>query len=434
MEIALFCAYLLLLLALVLRVPFFRIPHVPEKLPAAVFLFKLLCGFVLVYVYTRHYPSRETADMYKFFDDSKVLHDALADNPLHFLKMLTGLYGEPGELQPYFEAMRWWDTPLYPDSYNESRILIRFNAFVRLFSFGWFSIHVLFMTFLSFTGCVALYRLFVKREPELVAGSFIAAFLLPSVLFWTSGVLKEGIVMSAMGLLLYLLLTPWRTLNPGRILLLLGATALLAATKAYVLLCLAPGLLAFYLSRNRAHRLYYFLGVNALLLLTALNLYRISPSLDVVHILCYKRGEYIYLAERTFTGSLITRNYLDFHWYSILAESPVALFNALFRPHLLELKSVMYLPPALENLFLLLVCALAIAFPRRPLQQGLFYLFLNYALLLLLLTGLTTPVLGSLVRYKTATLPLLFFAVFQLVNEKKIREFLRHRGQKSIGL
>jgi hypothetical protein len=146
----------------------------------------------------------------------------------------------------------------------------------------------------------------------------------------------------------------------------------------------------------------------------------INAHWDLAYILTFKRGEYIYLAEHTGAGSLLYNNYLDFTWGGLFLESPMALGYVLFRPFIAEAHSLLLLLPALENLlFLLLLLAIACSWPFKKLTNQAFWLFcINFVLLNYLLVGLTTPVMGSLVRYKVTAWPFLLVALLMLFNKK----------------
>ena len=47
-------------------------------------------GFGLFLIYSYHYPYRQDADTFKYFDDSKYMYDAFWKNPGDYFKMLLG--------------------------------------------------------------------------------------------------------------------------------------------------------------------------------------------------------------------------------------------------------------------------------------------------------------------------------------------------------
>jgi len=76
--------------------------------------------------------------------------------------MLLGIGNDSPYFDAYYKEMNNWYRVFESNIYNDSHTIIRFNAAMRLFSFGYFNVHTVFMCFLSFTGLVALYRFFVR--------------------------------------------------------------------------------------------------------------------------------------------------------------------------------------------------------------------------------------------------------------------------------
>ena len=216
-----------------------------------VFLLKVGFGFVLVWIYTRYYPDRKTADIFKYYDDAAVLFSAFDNgNYGDYLRMLSGIAND----SPYFDTtyytkMDHWYRQYDFGTYNDNHTIIRFNALVMLFSFGSFLTHTVFMCFISLWGLTALYRAFSGYLAGKTKALFASVFLLPSVLFWGSGVLKEGILLFALGFLVYSVLQLFihkRNL-PVNALMLVVSVFLLLINKQYLLAAAAPALLCFLL-------------------------------------------------------------------------------------------------------------------------------------------------------------------------------------------
>ncbi|MCC6836969.1 MAG: hypothetical protein IT234_00405, partial [Bacteroidia bacterium] len=203
MEIILSLAYTTFFVFLIQKIRFFELSGISKKWVTGAFLLKVIAGFAVWAIYTFYYTDRATSDIYKYFDDSKVIFDALKSNPSHYLAMLTGIGNDGADFNQYYYQMNFWARAHDTNVLNDSHTIIRFNALVRLFSMGYFNVHTVFMCFLSFIGLVAIYKTFseflIDKKKEL----FFVVFLLPSVLFWGSGVLKEGILFFALGVMIY---------------------------------------------------------------------------------------------------------------------------------------------------------------------------------------------------------------------------------------
>ena len=117
--------------------------------------------------------------------------------------MLLGIGNDTPEFQQYYEQMNYWARKIDSNIYNDSHTIIRFNTIVRFFSLGYYNVHTVFICFLSLIGLTGIYKTFIPYLQDKKRELLFAVFLLPSALFWGSGVLKEGLIFFALGLLIY---------------------------------------------------------------------------------------------------------------------------------------------------------------------------------------------------------------------------------------
>jgi hypothetical protein len=108
---------------------------------------------------------------------------------------------------------------------------------------------------------------------------------------------------------------------------------------------------------------------------------------------------------------------LDDNPVSFAKTSIVGFYNSFCRPLFFDMKGITGFIASLENLFVLLLCFLAIFFYRKgnP-QQNLIFFCLFFVLANHLIIGTIVPVSGAIVRYKTTTLPLLLCALSLAIN------------------
>ncbi|MBC7862764.1 MAG: hypothetical protein IAF38_07305 [Bacteroidia bacterium] len=132
---------------------------------------------------------------------------------------------------------------------NDCRTIIRFNAFFDLFAFGAFHVNTVMMCFLSFSGLTALYRAFQKYFPSKKNLLICAVFLAPALLFWSSGILKEGILTFTMGFFIYsfLQIVLEKKYSAGIFAILILSGLLFFVNKVYILFTLFPALFCFVL-------------------------------------------------------------------------------------------------------------------------------------------------------------------------------------------
>ncbi|MFM9008259.1 MAG: hypothetical protein ACKORE_06745, partial [Bacteroidota bacterium] len=128
-------------------------------------------------------------------------------------------------------------------------------------------------------------------------------------------------------------------------------------------------------------------------------------------LLSAKRDEFIRLATEVKAGSIIPMQPMEPGWLGLLVECPGALFRALFYPMPNQVSGLLGWMSVLENLivlfFMLWMMVQARHSGNRPGAAALVALL--FALALMLLASLVTPVIGALVRYRVPALPFLLF-------------------------
>jgi len=260
------CIYIFIFCALIYFLPFFRDNSIKRRVFISVFLLKIIAGFFLTWIYTNYYPDRQTADIYKYFDDSKIIFSSVQNHHYtDYFKIMSGIRNDNVYFnETYYSKMNHWFKHYDFGTYNDDHTIIRFNAFVMLFSFQNFNIHTICMCFICFLGLTALFKTFVTYFINKEKLLFAALFLIPSVVFWSSGVLKEGILLFALGFLFYSFfhIFVFKRHILLNIICLILASFLILINKNYLLLAVAPALLCFYCVNkfNIIRPLLFYLG------------------------------------------------------------------------------------------------------------------------------------------------------------------------------
>jgi hypothetical protein len=392
-----------------------------------VFVLKITAGVVMYLLYTYYYTDRSTADIFKYFDDSKVMHDALFKNPVDFFRMIFSIGNDtPHFTEEYYKHMHNWFRIYESNIYNDSHTIIRLNALLRIFSFGYYNVHTVFMCFLSLIGLVGLFRFFDQQVCGRRKELFFAFFLIPSVVFWGSGVLKEGILFFGLGMMLwhtYLLIQKKRIIFS--MLAIIMSFVLLLFTKFYVLTLQIPLMIAYvWCELTARHQCLLKFGVTLTIFAAImLNMHYLVPEYDFVAILVQKQNDFLNLAHSVNSGSMISMEPLTASPWSLLKNSPLALYSTLFRPWFFEGGSPFIILAGIENLLIIVIFFVALIFRRTRIQNlSLFLLCLCFAFGIIVLTGLTTPVMGAMVRYKVPALPFLVMVFIMLTDKTKLNK------------
>jgi hypothetical protein len=364
-------------------------------------------------------------DMFLYFSYGEILARMMERDPLHVIPEVTalllhnrphlplGIIGAGSGTGTMSALAAWTFYLLGPSKYAAS------IAFAML----------------SLCGKIAIYRVFrANVDPAFRWPVAIAAFFVPSFVFWSSGLIKEAVVVAGFGWSLFGLHLWIREARPvPGWALMMGGTILMLLIKPYILfpLVLAGGSWYYWarsLKRGRVRvRPTYFavaavLGVGGVVLLGhyfpeyALDNFtaRTSELQQLGRGYQGLRGG----SHFTLSGEIPTT------FVGQLAYAPAALLTSLFRPVLFEVHNPLMLANAVETTALTLLFA-RILFTRnlrnvrRQIADDPFLVFcFVFVVAFGIAVGLASSNLGTLSRYRCLLLP--FFVVLLLVLGKPL--------------
>lgn len=426
--------YLFLCFLGIRYLPFFK--HVlSTRLLIVLFLLKVFAGIGLYIIYTHFYPDRCNADIFKYFDDSSIMFAALYDKPWDYIKMMTGIANDNDYFNHmYYYKMNNWFRLFDSSALNDNHIIIRLNAFFHLFSFGYYQVHNVFMNFISFTGLVALYKGFFKLFPDKKYSLMFVVFLIPSVLFWTSGVLKEGLLVFGLGFLIYSLLNLLHEPFRSKHLIMLGFSVLvLFQVKVYIIAILFPLLIIYGWVSKKPSYIFYKYGLSLLFglaLITVLAL--IYPAYDIIEIVNIKQLSFINVAKVMNSGSFIAPPVINDNPLTWITGMMHGFFNVFVMPIGYFKTNFLMLFSAVENALILCISAWA-CFKIKPLAfremnflvLSVLFVFLSYSLI-----GIITPVMGAIVRYRIPAIPFWGLACIAFMHthpfENKVNQYMKY--------
>ena len=419
LELFLSIGYAAFFVFLIGKMKIFRTEAIPTHTYKLLFLVKLAAGFFLYLIYTRYYPDRSTADIFRYFDDSDIMYQSLFTKPYDFFRMLTGYHAADPDLQPYYDAMRnWYNTDMI---FNDTRTMIRFSALMKVFSMRLYYPHAVLMCFLSLLGLTGIYRLFISALPGRELVLMVAVYLMPSTLLWTSGLIKEAFLMFALGMLFYTIqqIVEGNKKDALQYLKLMLFLYCLFLIKPYIIFMMIPGVTAWLMFKyfpNR--RLVVMISTYAVYAAIMIFSAEVILGQKIPNLLTSKQNEFYFVAERDHANSVIDIPRLDGTYASLFKNAPQSFVNVLFRPSILEIKNPLMLFAAAENFFLILFILFAIVMALKNKVRevpDLFYIALFFSSAIFVLTGLVTPILGAVVRYKVPAYPFFLFVVIAII-------------------
>ena len=414
---------IILLVYLSYRLRFFYLDELPRWAAPALFAVKLFFGFALWAVYTFYYTDRSTSDIYKFYDDAHYVHLAYSENKSAFAGLMCG--SEDTSLETYTGQMKNWERNFNKAvPFNENRFMIRLNALMMFVSGENIHVHTIFFCFLSFIGCILLLKLFQHFAEAGKKKWVILTILFPSFLFWTSGGLKESLIILGIGLFLYGFLLR-RERGFAAVLIFLSGIAILLLTKYFLLICMLPALAAYYIFINRTTPREVILKYAGVIVLTMILLQCIAPidkRTNFARIISKKQKYAIAEAKYMKAGSYSEVPVVDSTMVSVVVNLPVGLWNSMMKPYIWQNRNPMMILSAAENIAILVFLILAIIYRDRKKTYDynvLLFLCLSVGLYFSVI-GIMTPVLGNLVRYKVVMMPLLVFVLLYIADMNRI--------------
>lgn len=177
----------------------------------------------------------------RFLNEGKILNNVFYKSPYDYFKLLIGFKEHEELIHKYLMETFLWDSGNYT-IVNDSRTVIRLHSLIHFISFSSAFIHNLFMCFISLFGIKHLFYAFNKYTKIKGSYFFMILVLIPSLLFWTSGILKEPFLFLGIGLFFRGLLKADDSKRLRITYVILGVI-ILSAIKPYVLFALIPGIL-----------------------------------------------------------------------------------------------------------------------------------------------------------------------------------------------
>ncbi|MFD2248074.1 hypothetical protein [Pontibacter ruber] len=403
-------------------------------------VFKLSCGVLLGLLYQYHYGAGDTLT---YFNGSLQLTALARQDSGAYLRLL--LFNDFGS-----EALRA-SLPFtsFPD-FSNSFFIIKIISLLNLLTGSSYYLNALYFSLFSFWGSAKLAAILSKYYPEARAAAIIAFLFFPSIIFWGSGLLKDGIMMGSMCWLVAfaLELGKGQPVKPITLILLPFMLYIFVRMKLFLAAVLLPVLLAYLLIRWLAKYKPAFrkVGVQVMVLLmmtvlagAALTQIGVIYNLDFIFEQVVKNHEV--LLAQSLHGPHISLDNLEPTFASMLRHASEAFLSSIYRPFVWESRQSLYLLTGAENLLLLVLTVLSIAsFVNGKYKVSLFYVaLLIYILVAATMIGLSTPNFGSLSRYRIAFLPFLVYLLLQsyyarLVMERVAAAYTRLKARKTTHL
>jgi hypothetical protein len=367
----------------------------------ALFL-KVLAGIGLGLLYRYYYAGGDT---FYFYSEATELVNLFHSNTLEYIQFL----------------FRHPEVDSSEEGSLRTTFLVKVISFFGIFTGSNYWITSLWFSFISFLASFHLFKVVTKHFNKSEIAASLAFLFLPSIIFWSSGIIKESLGLAALFVTAayYLKIMKGEKWTVYGFLMVLFCLWIVWNLKYYWLAVFLPVVLTslvchygfLYFKISSGYKLISWL---ALFLLLTFGISLTRPNFYLDRILGVIAENYSAFESISDKSSLIEYYNLSANWQSILLNSPGALFSGLFRPFLWEADNLLKIIISVENLLILVLWFASLnrlkTFLVAP-HKLLTLSVIVYTILLCIFLALSTPNFGSLSRYKVGFLPFFVFLI-----------------------
>lgn len=406
----LFFIYLVLFCWLLTKIKIIRNCGIDQRIIIALFLVRIAAGLINGYINFYYYPGTDTAS---FHHDGIVEYHLLFNNPKEYF---IDLFKYNHNYSALLDAKNsFWNN-------LRSDLIIKLLSVFDIFSGGRFFINILFYNFLIFFGSIFLYKIFITIFPLKQKLLILSLFLLPSFIYFTSGIHKDGLIFLGIAMASYYLYAAVKKgFSVKRLLFFIAGLLIIFLLRNFVFITIIPAIIAWMLAeKNKKFVLVTFAFVYLVFIIVFFNIGALHPKLDLPQYVSTRQIAFIQIAKES--QSAININPLFPNFRSFFNNTLQALNHTLMRPYLTEKFTLLYIPVAIEIFIYELLFILFIFFRYKNLKFPPFiYYALFFSFSIFLMIGYTIPIIGALVRYRSIYFPLVIAPVICSIDWKRLR-------------
>jgi hypothetical protein len=431
-----------LLITIVYVVAYVVRPYVTDQINRKYFIpaltLRIVGALAVGFIYQFYYNGGDTFNYHTF--GSRYMWEAFVDSPLKGFQIF--FYG-PQKVDGVYEYTSRILFLNDPGSFA----IVRLAFLCDLITFSSYSATAVLFSIFSFIGMWMFFLTFYKMYPHLHKRLAIAAFFVPSVFFWGSGLLKDTITLACLGIAVYMTHQIFirNRITFLNVVLLPFVLFIIFKIKIYILLTFLPTAIVWILLsrlKNIRYTLVKFLlfpfvilGSISLAYLAILRTGEGSTKYSVDNLA--KTAQITAYDIRYYTGKDAGSGYslgeLDGSFASMLRLAPAAINVTLFRPYLWEVKNPLMLLAALEGFAFLIAVLYVIVIAKNLIFKAIFnpnvlFVFM-FSIVFAFAVGVSTFNFGTLVRYKIPMLP--FFVVMLVLTADYLNKLRKAEALES---
>ena len=375
---------------------------------------RIIGALAVGFLYQYYYQGGDTFNFHTH--GSRHIWEAFMEDSSKGFKLLLGDYQDPRNIYEYTSKITFITDP-------SSFAIVRLAAWIDLITFSTYSATAVVFAVIGFAGAWLFFITFYRIAPVHHGRIAVATLFVPSVVFWGSGLLKDTITLSCIGLAIYCIYRIFLQKEYSATFFILLVVALygLYLIKVYILLTFLPAAIVWIFLYNYSH-------IRPLVLKIILFPFVLTLTLASAYFAMLKAGEdnpkyslkaiaqtaqitaydIRYWTGRD-AGSGYTLGELDGSWQSMINLAPQAINVSLFRPYFWEVRNPLMLLSAMES-FALLILTCYVLFTARLrvfrviANPHILFCFI-FSIAFAFAVGVSTFNFGTLTRYKIPLLP-----------------------------
>jgi len=406
LEYLLFIGYLVIFTWLVTKVKFFTRSGLSNPQLIILFLVKVLAGIFYGWIGVYYGNLAQMLDTWSYHQLGLAEYHLLSTNPHeYFTNMFYTPYPE-GYERVFESTDSYWND-------LKGNVFVKLISIFNLLSFGHYYVNVIFYSFISLFGPIALFRVMADIFPGKKLQVLLPAFFIPSFVYWTSGLHKEGLIFLGVGLIIYHLYYGWKEKRYPlkRWLGILLGLFILFVLRNFLMMLVVPVIVAWLLvSRWPRHGFLIFTAVYIVFGTLFFTVRYIDSRLDFPKAVVAKQQAFLHIQGG---GSTIPIKAVEPTFASFAKNTPQAVTLAFLRPYPGDVHHLLSLVASVEINLMLLLFLLFLLFRKKngPLAKNVVYLCMFLSVSILLAIGFSINNLGALVRYRSIVIPLLMIPV-----------------------
>lgn len=380
------------------------------------FIVKIIAALAIGWINNKYYPLNDYWGLNK---EGFIEYKLLISNPLAYFKdITTSHYAD--QYGNFFRTV---------DSYwNDLRtnIGIKLLAISNIIARGNYYINSLIFNFFGFLGYIALFKVFIHSYPLKKKAVIFGCFLLPSTLFFTSGLNKDLFIFTLLAFYsyaLYFILNDRYTIK--RLLLLLLSAVFILLIRNFLFVAIIPSTIGLIISSNRKfHPAIAFFGIYFLACMTLLFIDINCTDFQPLGIISQRQNDFLQLPE---AGSQLSMGLLQPTLKSFILNLPNAINHGFLRPFIWDEGNIFMLLLSIELFFYqgLLLFMFFCKETYHKKTNPIIWFGLSIAIFMWLIIGFVIPNIGAIVRYKSLFLPFLIIPILCNISTEKFDRIKR---------